>query len=328
MEKKEIKQYENEVIIHQEVARLRGRLTTVQSRSMLSILKRANEQVAENPDILNFTIPTNVFFEDIQNKDTAGIKTVVQKVSKHLESLMVQIFEWGTAEKISKAIFIQQIDITEKEVTFKFSDYIREHIKPISNVLIVKDFALIQSFRSEYARQLYKHMMMWEQKQTLYLTVKKLKGYLGVPNTKSYERMDVLKRKVLDIAVKEINEKCPYMDLKYTNRKKFRSRNIEGFDFTWFNKKELEIGDDYLSSLKNFIAYIRENYKGQEIDINEMHLCVVDGGYIINVKNNFQKLNKSESMKKWQHWYNLAKENKLYCIEKNRHQNDTTKKVK
>ena len=59
-----------------------------------------------------------------------------------------------------------------------------------------------------------------------------------------------------------------------------------------------------------------------------MYLCVVDGGYTINVKNNFQKLNKSESMKKWQHWYNLAKENKLYCIEKNRHQNDTTKKVK
>ena len=49
--KKEIVQRKNEVIIHQNVARLRGRLTTVESRSMLSILKRANESVALNPDI-------------------------------------------------------------------------------------------------------------------------------------------------------------------------------------------------------------------------------------------------------------------------------------
>lgn len=59
--KKELKQYENEVLMHQNVARLRGTLTPVQSRSMLSILKRANEQVAINPKIKDFTIPIDVF---------------------------------------------------------------------------------------------------------------------------------------------------------------------------------------------------------------------------------------------------------------------------
>jgi hypothetical protein len=158
-------------------------------------------------------------------------------------------------------------------------------------------------------------MMMWEQKQTLYLTVKKLKGYLGVPNTKSYERMDVLKRKVLDIAVKEINEKCPYMDLKYTNRKKFRSRNIEGFDFTWFNKKELVVDEDYLNSFKGFIAYIRENYTNQEIDINESYLCVLVDGYIMDVRT-MKILNKNEAKIVWERWYEMAKNNELYCLKK------------
>lgn len=35
----ELKQNEKELIIHQNIARFRGRLTTLQSRSMLAILK-------------------------------------------------------------------------------------------------------------------------------------------------------------------------------------------------------------------------------------------------------------------------------------------------
>jgi len=239
--KKEIIQGQNEVIIHQDVARIRGRLTTTQSRSVLAILKRANEQVSHNPTIKTFSIPTEVFLNDIQNRDTAGLSTIIQKVSQHLETLMTKIFEWGTIKKISKAVFIQQISVTEEEVTFKFSDYIREHIKPVSNALIVRDFVLLQSFRSEYARQLYKHLMMWEDRQTLYLSVKDFKDFLGVPDKKSYERMDNLKRKVLKVAIDEINEKCPWMELKYTNKTKPRSKAIEGFNFAWFVKpKEIK----------------------------------------------------------------------------------------
>ena len=275
--KKEITQCDNEVIIHQDIARLRGRLTTIQSKSMLSILKRANEQVEANPNILNFTIPTDMFLADIQNKDTAGLATVVQKVSKHLETLMVQIFEWGTAQSISKAIFMQQVEVTEQQVTFKFSDYIREHIKPISNALIVKDFELIQSFRSEYARQLYKHIMMWEDKQTLYLSLKDLKDFLGVPDTKSYQRMSNLKVKILNVAVDEINEKCPWMDLRYTNVTKPRSRAIEGFNFAWFKKtkevkEQQKLKDTELDQeLKKYIGrvFYKEGYNWKIISISK-----------------------------------------------------------
>jgi len=232
MKKKVLSQFDNEVIVHQNVARLRGRLTTVQSRSMLSILKRANELVAQNKDIKDFNIETKVFLSDIQNKDTASFSVVIEKLAKHLEKLMIQIFEWGTAEKINKAVFIQQIEITEQFVTFKFSDYIREHIKPISNALIIKDFELIQSFRSEYARQLYKHLMMWEMKGELILSIKDLREYLGVPNTKSYERLDNLRRKAIDVAVNEINEKKPNFQLSYVTKK--NGREVTGFAFGWF----------------------------------------------------------------------------------------------
>lgn len=237
---KEIEQGNNEVIVHQDVARLRGRLTSTQSRSMLAILKRANEQVSEDSDIKVFSIPTETFLEDIQEKNTAGLPTIVKRVSKHLKGLMTQIFEWGTVTNKFQTVFMQQIQVTPDEVKFKFSDYIREHIKPVVNVMIVDDFELIQSFRSEYARQLYKHIMMWKDKGHLYLSLEDFKDFLGVPTTTSYQRMDVLKRKILNVAIAEIDEKRADLQLKYKNRTKKRSKKIIGFDFYWTWAKPLK----------------------------------------------------------------------------------------
>ena len=91
---KKIEQKNNELILHQNTARLRGNLTPVQSRSMLSILKRANDEVTLNPDIKDFTIPTKVFLEDIQDKDNSSIKIIINKLDKHLKILMTKTFEW------------------------------------------------------------------------------------------------------------------------------------------------------------------------------------------------------------------------------------------
>jgi len=242
--KKEIEQGNNEVVLHQDVARLRGRLTSTQSRSMLAILKRANEQASQNPNTKVFSIPTEVFLDDIQEKNTAGLPTIVKKVSRHLKDLMTQIFEWGTATNKFQTVFMQQIQVTPDEVSFIFSDYIREHIKPVVNVMIVDDFELIQSFRSEYARQLYKHIMMWKKKEHLYLSLEDFKDFLGIPTTPSYQRMDVIKRKVLNVAIKEINEKRTDLNLIYYNRTKKRSKKIIGFDFYWTWIKPLKIEDN------------------------------------------------------------------------------------
>lgn len=251
----ELKQNEKELIIHQNIARFRGRLTTLQSRSMLAILKRANELVAINPDIKEFEIPTKVFLDDIQNKDNSSTGMIIEKVAKHLEKLMTQIFEWGTVKELNKAVFMQQIKVTESMVTFKFSDYIREHIKPISSALVIKDFELVQSFRSEYARQLYKHILMWEKEGTMELSIKDFKEYLGVPKTSAYDRLDNLKRKVLNVAIAEINEKRPSMQLMVVNKKEGKS--IVAFGFGWHYKRDVETSLFSDSDLKSeFIEFI------------------------------------------------------------------------
>jgi len=157
--------------------------------------------------------------------------------------------------------------------------------------------------------------------------LEQLNGYFGT----KYKRYVDIERKILSPTKEEIDSSST-LTFTYqfndepsgTGRPRIKEVVIDLVEKNSKNK-ELSIidnssDDDYLSSLKNFIAYIRENYKLQEIDIDEMHLCVTDKGYILNIHDN-QLLNKNESQKKWQSWYELAKEKKLYCIEKNR-QND------
>jgi plasmid replication initiation protein len=240
-----IQQGYNELIVEHNIARLRGKLTTIQSRSMLSIFKTAYDQILENPKTKVFKMPTGILLNNLGlENDTRGTKSILKDVSSHLDKLMTKIFQWGTQDNISKAVFMQEIELTKETVTFKFSDYIREHIKPLTKALIIKNFDLMLSFKSEYSRQLYKHLMLWDSKGTCKMSLDDFKDFMGISKLKSYSEIDVLKRRVLKVAIKEINEKCPKMDLKYTNLKldPSKARTITHFNFGW-NKKEQKKSD-------------------------------------------------------------------------------------
>ncbi len=256
MQKKEIVQGKNEVVMHQNVARMEGRLLPIQAKAMNSILKRCYDIVKEKPDTKVFQIPTDVFLEDIQLGDNSSTRLKINSVFVQLKKLMVTIFEWGTKDELNACIFMQEINVDKDFVTLQFSDYIRKHIKPLKKALIIKDFVLLQSFRSEYARQLYKHLMSWDSRQTLEIEVEQLKKFLGVPKTKTYEKMDYFKRKVITPALKEINERCPLMDLQYTNKKK--ERKITHFSFAWLtqSKKDIDRTEELIRIKKRLIELV------------------------------------------------------------------------
>lgn len=245
--KNQIEQKENELIIHQNVARMKGKLTPVQSKGMNSILKRAYEIVSHEPDTREFVIPTDMFINDlnISSNDSNSVK--VSKLHREMKKLMHLEFEWGTVGNLFTCIFMQKINVNIDNVTLKFSDDIREHIKPLNKALIIKDFRLLQSFNSEYARQLFKHLMAWDSKQTAEFTIEDLKAFLGVPDTTNYKRMDKIKR-ILDKAVNEINEKCPNMQLAYIQKK--TGRKITHIAFGWLKHKKRE--DTKLTEIQRF----------------------------------------------------------------------------
>lgn len=89
-------------------------------------------------------------------------------------------------------------------------------------------------FKSVYAVRLYELLMQWKSvgKTPMY-ELNKFRSQLGI-GVNEYDRMEAFKRRVLDIAIKQINEFSD-ITVKYEQHKKGRA--ISGFSFTFRQKK-------------------------------------------------------------------------------------------
>lgn len=105
-------------------------------------------------------------------------------------------------------------------------------------------------FKSVYAVRLYELLMQWKSVgKTPVYELNKFRSQLGI-GVNEYARMEAFKRRVLDIAVDQINEFSD-ITVKYEQHKKGRS--ILGFSFIFKNKKLLD------SSLTNNIESDKKN---------------------------------------------------------------------
>ena len=89
-------------------------------------------------------------------------------------------------------------------------------------------------FKSVYAVRLYELLMQWKSVgKTPMHELNQFRSQLGI-GVNEYDRMEAFKRRVLDIAIKQINEFSD-ITVKYEQHKKGRA--ISGFSFTFKQKK-------------------------------------------------------------------------------------------
>lgn len=118
-------------------------------------------------------------------------------------------------------------------------------------------------FKSVYAVRLYELLMQWKSVgKTPAYELERLRGQLGI-GVNEYTRMEAFKRRVLDIAVDQINEHSDLM-IKYEQHK--RGRSISGFSFNFKYKrsaihaaKEVDVKQDKQSALTDAQRYMFAN---------------------------------------------------------------------
>ena len=118
-------------------------------------------------------------------------------------------------------------------------------------------------FKSVYAVRLYELLMQWKSVgKTPAYELERLRGQLGI-GVNEYTRMEAFKRRVLDIAVDQINEHSDLV-IKYEQHK--RGRSISGFSFNFKYKrssvhanKEIEVKQDTQSALTDAQRYMFAN---------------------------------------------------------------------
>lgn len=118
-------------------------------------------------------------------------------------------------------------------------------------------------FKSVYAVRLYELLMQWKSVgKTPAYELERLRGQLGI-GVNEYTRMEAFKRRVLDIAVDQINEHSDLI-IKYEQHK--RGRSISGFSFNFKYKrsaihaaKEVDVKQDKQSALTDAQRYMFAN---------------------------------------------------------------------
>lgn len=126
----------------------------------------------------------------------------------------------------------------EGKILITFTRVVVEHVTRIDGVeQYFTSYYLKQTanFSSVYAIRLYELLMQWKSiYQTPVYELEKIRGQLGI-EANQYSRMESFKRRVLHVAIGQINESSDIL-VEYTQHKEGRS--ISGFSFTFKKKKD------------------------------------------------------------------------------------------
>lgn len=129
----------------------------------------------------------------------------------------------------------------EGKILITFTRVVVDHVTRIDGVdQYFTSYYLKQTanFTSVYAIRLYELLMQWKSiYQTPIYEMEKIRGLLGI-EAHQYSRIESFKRRVLHVAIEQINESSD-ITVEYTQHKEGRS--ISGFSFTFKKKKNESI---------------------------------------------------------------------------------------
>lgn len=150
-----------------------------------------------------------------------------------------QITKKGNIEVI-KSRWVSQISYIENEgaVSITFAPAVVQLITCLEKRFTSYDLEQVSNLKSTYAVRLYELLIAWRSTgKTPKISLKEFRERLGV-GSDEYVRMHHFKAKVLDFAIKQINEHTN-ITAKYEQHKKGRS--ISGFSFTFKMKKSAQV---------------------------------------------------------------------------------------
>lgn len=162
--------------------------------------------------------------------------------------------------KLVKSRWISQVRYLDSEgaIEIVFTPAV---VQGISRINGVKEFftqyllSQTSQLKSIYSSRLYELLIQWRSSGTTpIINLEDFRAQLGVENNQ-YRLMSDFKKRVLDLAISDINDKT---DIKATYRQHKKGRSISGFSFSFKNKKSKAQSIEKLDSSEKFDLFSRE----------------------------------------------------------------------
>lgn len=209
-------------------------ITAFQSLSLIEmcLIQLAIVDARETEQGLGFNKPLSISAKRYAEAFDIQVDTAYRVLAKAGKGLRSRYFTFldGKGTKV-ETNWVQQVRYVENEgrIEIIFTVAVINEITRLSSHFTQYDLACIATLKSIYSARLYELIVKWlSAKKTDVFDYAVLRGQLGVASTE-YKEMGDFKKRVLDLAVNEINEKTN-IKVKYENVK--QGRRIVGFIFT------------------------------------------------------------------------------------------------
>ena len=176
----------------------------------------------------------------VDARDTGTGLTTYMRMKEAEETLFNRRFSFFDEDgKLVKSRWISQVKYLDNEgaIEIVFTPAV---VQGISRINGVKEFftqyllSQTANLKSVYSSRLYELLIQWRSTQkTPIINLEDFRAQLGIEENQ-YKLMSDFKKRVLDLAINDINEKT---DIKATYQQHKKGRSISGFSFTFKQKK-------------------------------------------------------------------------------------------
>ncbi len=258
-------QKKNEIRKHNSLIRCDNKLTALQRKSFNILIKNSIEQIKEDGLKRYYTLNLAEYKENIgyskNDKNNVDIRDSIKElVNKSLEWNLDK-FGNGTV-----APMLGGFEIKNGILTWSLSPFLEDKI--LKDGFTILKLKILTSLDSTYSIALYELLQQWKKRKWVKFELKEFKKLMGIKE-EQYKRMELFKRKVLLIAINEINEKT---DLKVYYDDIKMGTKITDFKFTFnvLSINEIRERDKKLKELENYIKIYGVNI-GKKYNIDGWH---------------------------------------------------------
>ena len=192
---------------------------------------------------INANDPLTVHAESYINQFGVHRTTAYQALKDACKDLFARQFSYQEKRERGRANitsrWVSQIAYIDETATVEviFAPAVVPLITRLEDQFTKYDIEQISGLSSAYAVRLYELLICWRTTgKTPIIDLTEFRKRIGVLDTE-YQRMDVFKRGVLELALKQVNE---HTDITATYEQHKKGRTITGFSFKFKQKKKIE----------------------------------------------------------------------------------------
>lgn len=205
-------------------------------RVMLCLLAQINSRQASFPEKVHLDVNQYIQWTDATEKNNAYRD--MKEGAKALLTTIIRTYDYEAkaGEMTVLADYLKYFD-GEARIECSFSQWIRPYIHFLSKNFTQMKLADVAHFTSFYSIRLYEILMQYKSEGIRHITVEKYRLGMGLTEGQ-YPAYSDLRRRTIDPAVKEINEKSAY-EVDYIAKKKGKATN--SLTFTFKEKQQIDM---------------------------------------------------------------------------------------